>query len=69
MLAAKIASVRGCQLNEAQVYPCNVAGHDIGEMLYTMGMMGWLGVMTFMPSAVGLVIALSTKDPSRDNVR
>ncbi|MBW4517162.1 MAG: hypothetical protein KME11_18300 [Timaviella obliquedivisa GSE-PSE-MK23-08B] len=68
-MASKVASEQGCRLNEAQAYPCNVAGHDVGEALYTMSMMGWLGVMTFVPSFAGLVIALSMKDQSRDNVR
>jgi hypothetical protein len=60
-LAGKIASANGCKLNESQVYPCIVAGQDRGEMLSTMGMMGWLGIMTFMPGVVGLAIALSMK--------
>ncbi|MCY7283925.1 MAG: hypothetical protein LH679_10895 [Cyanobacteria bacterium CAN_BIN43] len=68
-VAVQVASDQGCQLNEAQAYPCNVAGHGMGRALQTMGMMGWLGVMTFMPSVAGLVIALSMKDQSQDNVR
>ncbi len=67
--AAKVASARGCQLNEASTYPCKIAGQDIGGVLYTMDMMGWLGIMTFMPSVAGLVIALSMKDQPRNNVR
>jgi hypothetical protein len=62
ILAGKIASANGCQLNESQVSPCQVAGQDRGEMLYKMGMMGWLGVMTFMPGVAGFVIALSIRD-------
>ena len=62
VLAGKVASANGCKLNESQVYPCYVAGQDRGEMLYTMGMMGWLGIMTFMPGVVGMVIALSMKN-------
>jgi hypothetical protein len=62
VLAEKVASANGCQLNESQVYPCNVAGQDRGKMLSTMHMMGWLGIMTLMPGVVGIVIALSMKN-------
>jgi hypothetical protein len=62
ILAGKIASDNGCQLNESQAYPCKVAGQDRGEMLSTMSMMGWLGIMTFMPGVGGMVIALSMKN-------
>lgn len=69
VIAAKVASSNGCKLNEAQVYPCNVASQDVGGVLYTMGMMGWVGVMTLMPSVAGLAIALSMKDQPEGNVR
>ncbi len=60
-LAGKIVSANGCRFDESQVYPCIVAGQDRGKMLSTMGMMGWLGVMTFMPGVVGMIIGLSMK--------
>ena len=62
ILAEKIASANGCRLNESQVSPCQVAGQDRGGILYNMSMMGWLGIMTFVPGVAGFVIALSIRD-------
>ena len=49
-----IARLFNCELNETSVHPCNVFGHDIGEMLYSTAMMGW-GLIASVPFA--LVVA------------
>jgi hypothetical protein len=45
-IAGTIAEANDCILNESTVNPCIVNGKDMGETLYTMGMMGWIGIAT-----------------------
>jgi hypothetical protein len=44
--AGAIARFNGCTLNEGNVHPCVVCGTDIGETLYSMGMMAWFSLIT-----------------------
>ncbi len=46
VIAGTIAWVNGCTLHEGFVNPCVVNGKDIGETLYTMGVMGLLMMAT-----------------------
>jgi uncharacterized membrane protein len=46
LLAYQIASSLGCTLDEGSVHPCLLAGRDIGDLLYVMGVMGWLMLVT-----------------------
>lgn len=55
-VAAGIAKFKGCTLHEGFVNPCVVAGVDIGEALYTMGVMGWLMLFT-LPFGILLLLA------------
>ena len=56
IIAAAVASSHGCQLDEGSVHPCVIAGHDYGETLYTLGVMGWLMLVTLPAGAfAGLV--------------
>jgi hypothetical protein len=57
-IAASIAESNGCELNESEITPCVVGGEDLGETLYTMGMMGWIGIATCPIALVMLVIYL-----------
>lgn len=41
-IAESTAQANGCALTEGYVSPCVVDGNDVGEWLYTLGMMGWL---------------------------
>lgn len=43
-----VANAAGCQLNEARVMPCVIAGIDFGAPLTMMGIMGWL-VLALLP--------------------
>ena len=55
-----IAAAFGCELNEGDVHPCKVFGRDIGGALYTLGMMGWFGILTFptgIPALIGFIIS------------
>jgi hypothetical protein len=53
--ASGIASSLGCRLNEAGNNPCLLAGHDIGDTLYTMFMMFWLAILTMPLMAISII--------------
>jgi hypothetical protein len=42
MLCAAIANANGCKVDEGSVHPCIINGQDYGELLYSLGVMGWL---------------------------
>jgi ABC-type Fe3+ transport system permease subunit len=44
--AGSVAEKYGCELNEGSIHPCVVKGVDRGEDLYSLGMLGWLGIAT-----------------------
>jgi hypothetical protein len=46
MLCAAIASAHGCKVDEGSVHPCIINGHDYGELLYQLGVMGWFMLVT-----------------------
>lgn len=54
--AGAIAAQFGCTLNEGDVHPCVIAGHDWGGTLYAMGVLGWLMLLTIwlLPVVLGL---------------
>lgn len=59
--AGLMGSVPGCPVDEGSVHTCVVFGLDIGNVLYTLGVMGWFALIT-MPigiatAAVGTLIA------------
>ena len=37
-----IANAHGCRVDEGSVHPCVINGKDYGQLLYTLGVMGWL---------------------------
>jgi hypothetical protein len=47
VIAGSIASANGCELHEGFANPCVIAGRDYGQLLYNMGVMGWLALLTF----------------------
>ncbi len=49
-----IATTLGCTVDEGSVHPCLLGGIDLGDTLYTMGVMGWL----MIPAAPVLLIAV-----------
>ena len=55
-----VADANGCQVNEAYVQPCVVLGADLGALLYTMGVLGWLMLATipFGALALGLLFVV-----------
>ena len=62
MLCAAIANAYGCKVDEGSVHPCIINGHDYGELLYSLGVMGWFMLVT-LPSGffafVGWLILLA----------
>ncbi|MBC9209690.1 hypothetical protein IBL26_22825 [Roseomonas aerophila] len=54
-LAGLIAELNGCGLHEGFAQPCIVAGVDIGGLLYTMAVMGWLMLVSLFFLAGGLL--------------
>lgn len=56
MVAGSIASWNGCELHEGFRNPCIVNGTDIGDTLYTMGVLGWLMIAT-IPLGLAAVVA------------
>lgn len=53
-IAGIIANTHDCRLDEAGAYPCVIAGHDYGNLLSTMSVAGWFGLIT-LPAAVSLI--------------
>lgn len=54
-IAAAVANAYGCRLDEAAIYPCIVHGRDFGEVLATMSLAGWAGLIT-VPAAVSALM-------------
>src|SRR5438552_13320205 len=46
MLCAWMANAYGCKVDEGSVHPCIINGHDYGELLYDLGVMGWFMLVT-----------------------
>jgi ABC-type Fe3+ transport system permease subunit len=42
MLCAAISNAYGCKVDEGSVHPCIINGYDYGQLLYSLGVMGWL---------------------------
>jgi len=47
ILASFIANAAGCELNEGEAHACIIAGKDYGDLLYSMGVFGWMTIFTF----------------------
>ena len=53
-----IASAHGCKVDEGSVHPCIINGKDYGQLLYTLGVMGWFMLVTLPPGAIAFVLWL-----------
>ena len=56
IIAGLIASACGCKLDEGSAHTCIVFGRDIGGMLYSMGVTGWFGLLTFPSGFLALIV-------------
>jgi hypothetical protein len=57
-LGGVIASVHGCHVDEGSVHPCIINGEDYGHLLYTLGVTGWLMLVTLPAGVFALMIWL-----------
>jgi hypothetical protein len=57
-IAGAIASANNCQLDEGSVHTCMVNGRDLGQTLYSMGVLGWFMLVTIPVGLVVLVVYL-----------
>ncbi len=53
-----IANAHGCKVDEGSVHPCIVNGHDYGQLLYTLGVLGWLMLVTIPGGVFAFIIWL-----------
>ena len=58
VIAGTLANMHGCVLHEGFVNPCVILGAERGELLYTMGVAGWFGLMTLPIGAIGVALSL-----------
>jgi hypothetical protein len=53
-----IANAHGCKVDEGSVHPCIINGQDYGQLLYTLGVLGWLMLVTIPGGLFAFVIWL-----------
>ncbi len=53
-----IANANGCKVDEGSVHPCIINGQDYGHLLYTLGVSGWLMLVTLPGGLFAFVIWL-----------
>ena len=58
ILCAWIANAYGCKVDEGSVHPCIIGGHDYGELLYDLGVMGWFMLATLPAGVIAFVFWL-----------
>jgi len=57
-IAGSIASLNDCVVHEGYANPCVVFGIDIGEILYVMGVLGWLMLLSIPVGIAGIAGSL-----------
>ena len=58
MACGLIADAFGCRVDEGSPHPCIIMGQDYGQLLYTLGVLGWLMLGTLPGGAIAFVIWL-----------
>jgi hypothetical protein len=53
-----IANANGCKVDEGSVHPCIINGQDYGHLVYTLGVLGWLLLVTLPAGVFAFVIWL-----------
>ncbi len=56
--ASLVAEWKGCALDEGNIHPCIILGMDFGEVLYSLGVMGWFLLLSVPLGAMGLCVAI-----------
>jgi hypothetical protein len=58
VVASTIAGVNGCALDEGGMHACLVAGQDLGELLYTLFVLGWLMLASLPLGGIAVIVWL-----------
>ena len=58
MLCAAVANAYGCKVDEGSMHPCIINGQDYGQLLYTLGVLGWLMLVTLPVGLFAFVVWL-----------
>jgi hypothetical protein len=58
MFCATIATAYGCKVDEGSMHPCIINGQDYGQLLYTLGVLGWLMLVTLPAGLFAFVVWL-----------
>jgi hypothetical protein len=58
MLCAALANAYGCKVDEGSMHPCIINGQDYGQLLYTLGVLGWLMLVTLPAGLFAFVVWL-----------
>jgi hypothetical protein len=58
MLCAAIANAYGCKVDEGSMHPCIINGQDYGQFLYTLGVLGWLMLVSLPAGLFAFVVWL-----------
>ena len=58
MSCAAIANAYGCKVDEGSMHPCIINGQDYGQLLYTLGVLGWLMLVTLPAGLFAFVVWL-----------
>jgi hypothetical protein len=58
ILCGAIANAYGCKVDEGSVHLCIINGQDYGHLLYTLGVLGWLMLVTIPGGLLAFVIWL-----------
>ena len=58
MLCAAVANTYGCKVDEGSMHPCIINGQDYGQLLYTLGVLGWLMLVTLPAGLFAFVVWL-----------
>ena len=58
LIAATIANIYGCSINESGTSVCETPIGDLGELLSMMGIFGWFVFFTVPTGLIGLIIAI-----------
>src|SRR3954471_2858025 len=57
-VAGFLANSHGCKLDEGSAHPCLSGGKARGELLYALGVLGWLMLITLPAGAVAFAVWL-----------
>src|SRR6516165_10602718 len=58
MFCGAIANAYGCKVDEGSVHPCIINGQDYGHLLYSLGVLGWLMLVTLPCGLFAFVVWL-----------